>query len=311
MNKKPNFFNKESIFKYLFLASSLVVVFFFIMIFGMLLIRSFPAMARDPLMIFGSTWDVEAGIFGAAPAIIGTLVSSSIAILFAVPISLAIAVFFTEYAPSQIRTGLSVVIDMLATIPSVIFGIWGLWIVAPLMKTFVQEPISGSLGFIPIFSGPAYGLSLLLASVILTFMIVPIITSISISLLSSTPVELREAMISLGATRWEVVRHVALPFSKLGIFAAVMLALGRALGETMAVTMVIGNSFMWPFSSISIFSPASTLTSKIASELYEAIDPFHVSSLIELGFLLLMITLSVNSLARLIVSRYSQRRYGT
>ncbi|MBC7120668.1 MAG: phosphate ABC transporter permease subunit PstC [Candidatus Methanosuratus sp.] len=306
-NKKSTFFDKDSAFKYLVVGSSLVVVIFFAMIFMMLLVRSYPAMANDPLMIFGSNWDVAAGIFGGAPAILGTLVSSAIAVLFAIPISLAVAIFFTEYAPRRIRTGLSVLIDMLATIPSVIFGIWGLWIIAPLVKTHIQEPIVSSIGFIPIFSGPAYGLSLFLASLVLTFMIVPIISSLSISLLSSTPVELREAMISLGATRWEVVKHVALPFSKPGIFAAIILALGRALGETMAVTMVIGNSFVWPFSSPSIFSPASTITSKIASELYEAIDVLHVSSLIELGLILLVITLVINSIARLIATRVSKR----
>ncbi|MEN3051914.1 MAG: phosphate ABC transporter permease subunit PstC [Candidatus Methanosuratincola petrocarbonis] len=306
MNKKSIFF-KDSAFKYLVGASSLIVVAFFIMIFVMLMIRSYPSMVNDPLMIFGSTWDVYSGIYGGIPAIMGTLASSAIAVAFAVPISLGMSVFFTEYAPRKVRAALSVVIDMLATIPSVIFGIWGLWIVAPLVKTYVQEPIVGSIGFIPLFSGPAYGLSLFLASLVLTFMIVPIISSLTISLLSSTPAELKEAMISLGATRWEVVRHVSLPFSKLGIFAAIILALGRALGETMAVTMVIGNSFAWPFSSVSLFSPASTITSKIASELYEAVDVLHVSSLVELGLILLVITLLVNFSARLVITRVSRR----
>lgn len=287
--------------------SSLIVVAFFVMIFVMLAVRSYPSIANDPLMIFGSTWDVNSGIYGGIPAILGTLASSAIAVALAVPISLGMSVFFTEYAPRRVRAALSIVIDMLATIPSVIFGIWGLWIVAPLVKTYVQDPIVGSIGFIPLFSGPAYGLSLFLASLVLTFMIVPIISSLTISLLSTTPVELREAMISLGATRWEVVRHVALPFSKLGIFASIILALGRALGETMAVTMVIGNSFVWPFSSISLFSPASTITSKIASELYEAVDVLHVSSLVELGLILLVITLLVNSSARLVITRISRR----
>ncbi|MEN3025153.1 MAG: phosphate ABC transporter permease subunit PstC [Candidatus Methanosuratincola petrocarbonis] len=306
MNKKSIFF-KDSAFKYLVGGSSLIVVAFFVMIFVMLAVRSYPSMANDPLMIFGSTWDVNSGLYGGIPAILGTLASSAIAVALAVPISLGMSVFFTEYAPRRVRAALSIVIDMLATIPSVIFGIWGLWIVAPLVKTYVQDPIVGSIGFIPLFSGPAYGLSLFLASLVLTFMIVPIISSLTISLLSTTPVELREAMISLGATRWEVVRHVALPFSKLGIFASIILALGRALGETMAVTMVIGNSFIWPFSSISLFSPASTITSKIASELYEAVDVLHVSSLVELGLILLVITLLVNSSARLVITRISRR----
>lgn len=306
VNKKSIFF-KESAFKYLAGGCSLIVVAFFAMIFIMLLIRSYPSITHDPLMILGGTWDVNAGIYGGLPAILGTLVSSAIAVVFAIPISVGMSIFFVEYAPLKVRMILSVIIDMLATIPSVIFGIWGLWIIAPLVKTYVQEPIVGSIGFIPIFSGPAYGLSIFLASLVLTFMIVPIISSLTISLLSSTPLELREAMISLGATRWEVVRHVALPFSKLGIFAAIILALGRALGETMAVTMVIGNSFVWPFSSVSLFSPATTITSKIASELYEAIDVLHVSSLIELGLILLIITLVVNFSARTMITRISRR----
>ncbi|MGF3499349.1 MAG: phosphate ABC transporter permease subunit PstC [Candidatus Methanosuratincola sp.] len=306
MNKKSIFF-KDSAFKYLVGASSLIVVAFFMMIFAMLVIRSYPSIINDPLMAFGSTWDVNLGIYGGLPAILGTLASSAIAVAFAVPISLGMSIFFTEYAPKKVRAALSVTIDMLATIPSVIFGIWGLWVIAPFVKTYIQEPIIGSIGFIPLFSGPAYGLSLFLASLVLTFMIVPIISSLTISLLTSTPVELREAMISLGATRWEVVRHVALPFSKLGIFAAIILALGRGLGETMAVTMVIGNSFVWPFSSPSLFSPASTITSKIASELYEAVDVLHVSSLVGLGLILLVITLAVNFSARLIITRISRR----
>ncbi|MDH7556818.1 MAG: hypothetical protein QHG94_07780, partial [Candidatus Methanosuratincola sp.] len=144
-------------------------------------------------MAFGSTWDVNLGIYGGLPAILGTLASSAIAVAFAVPISLGMSIFFTEYAPKKVRAALSVTIDMLATIPSVIFGIWGLWVIAPFVKTYIQEPIIGSIGFIPLFSGPAYGLSLFLASLVLTFMIVPIISSLTISLLTSTPVELREA----------------------------------------------------------------------------------------------------------------------
>lgn len=184
---------------------------------------------------------------------------------------------------------------------------WGLWVISPLIKTYVQQPIVGSIGFIPIFAGPAYGLSIFLASLILTIMVIPIISSLSIELLSRTPHSLKEGMVSLGATKWETVRHVGIPFAKLGIFAAIILGLGRALGETMAVTMVIGNSYVWPFGSPSIFAPATTITSKIATELYEATGAVHVGALIELGLTLLVITILVNSISRLIIVRTHKR----
>jgi phosphate transport system permease protein len=217
------------------------------------------------------------------------------------------AIYFTEYAPLRIRPVLSLFIDLLAAIPSVIYGIWGLWVIAPLVKNYIQQPIVGSIGFIPIFSGPAYGISIFLASIILTIMVIPIISSLSIELLSSTPSSLREGLISLGATKWETVRHIGIPFARLGVFAAIILGLGRALGETMAVTMVIGNSYVWPFQSASIFAPATTITSKIASELYEATSTLHMSSLMELALILLVVTLLINSISRIVINRISKR----
>lgn len=310
MAKKTPFFYdfKDNLFKYLVIGCSLVVVVLFSLIFILLVERSLPALSANGIdALFGTVWDVNSLVFGALPAIIGTLISAILATSIAVPISLGIAIFFTEYAPDRVRLSLSVFIDLLAAIPSVIYGIWGLWIISPLIKNYVQQPIVDYIGFIPLFAGPAYGLSIFLASIILTIMVVPIISSITIELLSSTPNPLKEGMISLGATKWETVRNIAIPFAKLGIFSGIILGLGRALGETMAVTMVIGNSYLWPFSNPSLFAPATTITSKIAGELYEASNPVHVGSLIELALVLLIITLAVNFSSRAIIRRIGRR----
>lgn len=309
--KSSRFFNiQDSLFKYVLIGFSILVVLLFVILFYMLIDRSIPSFSANGLnSITGTVWDSEKGLFGALPAIAGTLISALIATLIAIPISLGMAIYFTEYAPQRIRSVLSLFIDMLAAIPSVIYGIWGLWVISPIVKTYIQQPIVGSIGFIPIFAGPAYGLSIFLASMILAIMVVPIISSLSIELLSSTPSSLREGLISLGATKWETVRHVGIPFARLGIFAAIILGLGRALGETMVVTMAIGNSYIWPFQSPSMFAPATTITSKIASELYEATSTLHISSLMELALILLVVTILINSVSRVIINRRSKREY--
>ena len=309
--KSSRFFNlQDSLFKYLLIAVSLIVVLFFFALFYMLIEGSIPSFRTNGTSsITGTVWDIEKGLFGSLPAIMGTLVSAIIATLVAIPVSLGIAIYFTEYAPLRIKPVLSLLIDLLAAIPSVIYGIWGLWVIAPMIKNYIEQPIVGSIGFIPIFSGPAYGISIFLASIILTIMVIPIISSLSIELLSSTPSSLREGLVSLGATKWETVRHIGIPFARLGIFAAIILGLGRALGETMAVTMVIGNSYVWPIQSASIFAPATTITSKIASELYEATSTLHISSLMELALILLVVTLLVNYISRTVINRISKRGY--
>ncbi|MEM0286145.1 MAG: phosphate ABC transporter permease subunit PstC, partial [Candidatus Methanomethyliaceae archaeon] len=301
MNNK--FFFLEKLFKLILKIATLIIIIIFILMFISLIERSIPSFLKNGIYILiGTTWDVYNEIFGGAPAILATLFSSIIAVLFALPISLFIAIFYTEYCPLRIRQLISEVISLLAAIPSVIYGIWGLWTISPLIKIYIQEPIIAYIGFIPIFSGPAYGLSIFLASLILIIMIVPIISSLTIDIFSKTPITLREGIIALGATKWEVVKYIVIPFSKGGIFAATILGLGRALGETMAVTMVIGNAYVWPFKSISIFSPATTITSKIASEFPESVvNLIHSSSLISLAFILLIISISINFLADLIL----------
>jgi len=297
----------DAAFRLLVVGLSLLVVLFFAAIALVLMDRSYYAVVSNGVQfLFGTVWDVSLGLYGAAPAIVGTVVSATLAVLPAIPISIGIAIYFTEYAPLGARFYLSIFIDLLAAIPSVIYGIWGLWIIAPLVKVYVQQPAIGAIGWIPLFAGPAYGISISLASLILTIMVIPIITSFTTELLSRTPVSLKEGMGSLGATKWETVRHVGLPFARVGIFAAIILAVGRAFGETMAVTMVIGNSYQWPFTTASIFSPATTITSKIASELYEAFSTLQLSSLIELSLVLLAISLAINLVSRLVIRRISK-----
>lgn len=307
-SKKPLFHGlTDSAFKLVVTGLSILVVVLFAAIVLVLVDGSHYALVSNGAQfLFGTVWDISRNLYGAAPAIVGTVVSATMAVLLAIPISIGISIFFTEYAPSKVRFYLSIFIDMLAAIPSVIYGIWGLWIIAPLVKVYVQQPVIGAIGWIPLFSGPAYGISISLAALILTIMVIPIITSFTTELLSRTPVSLKEGMGSLGATKWETVRHVGLPFAKVGIFAAIILAVGRAFGETMAVTMVIGNSYQWPFTTASIFSPATTITSKIASELYEAFSTLQLSSLIELSLVLLVISLAINLASRSIIKRISK-----
>lgn len=301
MDYRSNLFF-ELIFKYALRMAALAVFVMFALVFYSIVERSIPSFFQNGFgLLIGSSWDPNHGIFGGAPAILGTLFSSATALAFAFPISLCITIFYTEYAPRQIRPFISIVMDLLAAIPSVIYGIWGLWTISPILKIYIQEPIIASIGFIPIFSGPAYGLSIFLASLILTIMITPMISSLSIEICSRVPLSLREGMFALGATKWEVLTHVTFPFARRGIIAAVILGLGRALGETMAVTMVIGNSYIWPFKSISLFAPATTITSKIASEFPESVtNLMYNSSLISLALVLFIFSISINIVAELI-----------
>lgn len=246
----------------------------------------------------GSTWDPVNEIFGALPFIFGTLVSSLIALIIAVPFSLGIAIFLAEIAPERIRTPLSFIIELLAAVPSVIIGLWGIFILVPFIRDYLSPPLSTYLGFLPLFQGPMYGLSMLTGGVILAIMIIPITSAISREAIMSVPTQQREASLALGATRWETTRMAVLPYARSGIFGATILGFGRAIGETMAVTMVIGNT---PRISASLFSPSYTMASVIANEFVEATSKLYISSLIEIGFLLLVISVIINITARILV----------
>jgi phosphate transport system permease protein len=250
-----------------------------------------------------TTWDPTRDIFGAAPYIYGTLVTSAVGLALALPVSVGLALFLTEMASPRIRSIVSFPIGLLAGIPSVVFGLWGLFVLVPILRNPVEPLLAKWLGFLPLFQGAPIGLGYLAAGVILAIMILPTITSISIEVLQTVPGSLREAALALGATRWEAIRMAVLPYARAGIVGATMLGLGRALGETMAVTMLIGNS---PTIRASLFAPGYTLPSVIANEFAEASGEMHTSALAALGLLLFAVTILLNIVARLLV-RISRR----
>ena len=249
-----------------------------------------------------SAWDPVQGEFGAAPAIIGTLLTSIIALVIATPLALGGAVFLSEFSPGWLRQPLAFFIDLLAAVPSVVYGLWGVFFLVPLMRTVVMPFLRDTLhlGATPFFSGPAYGPSVLTAGVILAIMVLPYIAAVSREVLMAVPRSQREAALALGATRWETISGAVIPYAKTGIFGGIILGLGRALGETMAVTMLIGNRHEI---SASLFAPGYTMASLIANEFSEATTDIHVSALMAVGFVLLLITFVVNGIARWMVSR--------
>jgi phosphate transport system permease protein len=253
--------------------------------------------------LWGDTWNPVTKVFGALPFIVGTLMSSFIALLLAVPVGLGTAIFLSEFAPRSLRTPLSLTAELLAAIPSVVYGLWGIFVLVPFIRERVQPALGDTLGFLPMFQGPSFGISMLAGGVILAIMVVPTIIAISRDVMLAVPVSQREALYALGGTRWEVIRYTVLPYARPGIFGGVILALGRALGETMAVTMVIGNR---PEISLSWFKPAATLASVIANEFTEATYDLYLQSLIELSLILIGLTILVNAAARLLVWRVTR-----
>lgn len=248
--------------------------------------------------LWTSQWNPVTNQFGALPLIYGTIVSSLIAILLAGLFGVFAAVFLADFAPRPIARPLSFMIELLAAVPSVVFGLWGLFVLAPAMRNAIDPFLQKTLGFLPIFSGPSYGVGLLTAGVILALMIIPTVTALSRDVIATIPMDQREASMSLGATRWETMTKVVLPAARAGIFGAIILALGRALGETIATTMVIGNR---PEISASLFAPSYTLASVIANEFTEATTDIYRNSLIELGLLLFIVSVIVNGAARLLI----------
>lgn len=246
-------------------------------------------------------FDPVHNIYGVAPAIFGTLVTSAFAILFAVPLGVGAAIFLVEFCPRPLQNALSFIMELLVAIPSVVFGLWGFLVLAPWLITSGQPWLQQHFGFLPFFQGQAHGVGLLAAGMVLVIMILPIIVSVSREVMLTVPRSQREALLALGATRWEVIRHAVLPISRVGIAGGVILALGRALGETMAVTMVVGNQATAP--SWSLFNTGYTLSSVIANQFGEAAPGLFLSSLLEAGLLVFIITLATNILARVLVAR--------
>jgi phosphate transport system permease protein len=256
---------------------------------------------------FTRVWDPNAGDFGALPFIYGTLVTSVIALAIAVPLGIGAAIFLAELAPARVSDTLQFFIDLLAAVPSVIYGVLGVFIFIPLMREYIQPALSNTLGFIPLFSGPAYGIGFLTAGLVLAIMVIPYIISVSREVLLSVPRDQREAALALGSTRWESTWKVVVPFARTGIMGSIFLALARALGETMAVTMVIGNT---PTISPSLFSPGYSIAAVIANEFTEATGDLYLQALIELGLVLFLLTFILNGLARILIIATSQRGGG-
>ncbi len=254
--------------------------------------------------ITGSTWDPVAEEFGALPLIFGTLLSSLLALLIAVPLSLGVAIYLTEFAPKAIRQPIAFIIELLAAIPSVVYGLWGIFVLIPLLKQYIFPFLRENFGFLPIFQGPIYGPSMLSASIILAIMVMPFIMSVAREVLLAVPSSQREAALALGATRWEAVVSAILPYARSGIIGAIILGLGRALGETMAVTMLIGNRNEI---AASLFAPGYTMAAVIANEFSEAATDIHFASLSYVALLLFLITVAVNASARLLLWQMARK----
>jgi phosphate transport system permease protein len=257
--------------------------------------------------LFSSTWDPINGIFGAWPYIYGTLVTTAVALVISVPLGLGAAIFLSELAPPKVSSGLSFVIDLLAAVPSVIYGVLAIFLLEPVMRSTIQPFLKHTLGFLPIFTGPAYGFGFLTAGIVLAIMTVPFIISVSREVLMAVPQDMREASLGLGATRWETTYKVVVGYARTGILGSIFLSMARALGETMAVTMVIGNV---PKVSASLFAPGYSIAAVIANEFAEASPGLHISALIELGLILFFLTFILNGLARVMIVATSRRGAG-
>ena len=258
--------------------------------------------------VTGRDWDVGAGKFGAFVPIYGTLVTSAIALIIAVPVSIGIALFLTDIAPRWTRGPIAIAIELLAAIPSIIYGMWGLFIFAPFMATHVEPWLTNHLGNKPLvgalFSGPPIGIGMLTAGIVLGIMVIPFISSVAREVFSAVPTALRESAVALGSTRWEILSRVTLPYTRSAIIGAIFLGLGRALGETMAVTFVLGNAHDL---SASLLMPSNSIAAAIANEFTEADTDLYRSSLIALGFLLFVVTFIVLTIAKLLLLRINRQ----
>ena len=268
---------------------------------------AWPAFRAFGLGFLGtSDWDVQQHVFGVLPAIYGTVVSSLIALVVATPLAIGVAIFLSEFAPSWLRQPVAFLVDLLAAIPSVVYGLWGIFVLVPLLREHLMPFLRDTLhlGATPLFSGPAYGPSMLAAGLVLAIMVLPFISAVAREVLLAVPRSQREAALALGATRWETIWDAVLPFARSGIIGGIILGLGRALGETMAVTMVIGNRHEL---AASLFAPGYTMASLIANEFSEATDDLHLAALMGVGAVLFLVTLVVNGIARWLVWRVGRQ----
>ncbi len=294
----------DRIYQGVLTALALALPLLIVVLLAQLFVSALPAIRRfGPSFLWTSTWDPVAEVYGAAPMIFGTLASSFIALLLAVPLALGVAIFLTEFAPRWLRQPVAFLVELLAAIPSVVYGVWGIFVLIPFLRAYVVPPLKAVLGWTPFFQGVFYGNSLLAGGIILAIMIVPYIAAVSREVLLAVPGSQREAALAMGATRWEAVRSAVLPYGRAGLIGAVILGLGRALGETMAVTMVIGNRHDIGLSAL---QPAYTMAAAIANEFSEATTDLYLSALFEVGLILFVITVVVNAAARLLIWRVAR-----
>lgn len=294
------------------LSAALAVLLILGGVIGSLIVGSIPAFKAFGFGFLATeTWNPVTEKFGALAPIYGTLVTSAIAMLFAVPIGLGIAIFLTELCPQPLRRPIGIAIELLAGIPSIIYGIWGLFVFAPYLQRYVQPALIGAFADVPVlsslFAGPPYGIGVLTAGFILAIMVLPFVTSVSRDVFETVPAVLKEAAYGCGCTTWEVVRSIVLPYTRIGVIGGVMLGLGRALGETMAVTFVIGNAHRI---SGSLLAPGTTISASIANEFTEAVGDLYTSALIALGLILFIITFIILAIARYMLMRI-ERQAGT
>jgi phosphate transport system permease protein len=299
------FIATDSFFKYLTRAAAITVLAILFGVFVSLTLGAWPAFRTfgfDFLTV--QTWNPVTEKFGALAPVYGTILTSLIAMLIAVPVGIGIAIFLTELCPRLFRQPIGIAIELLAGIPSIIYGIWGLFVFAPFLQQHVQPALIGFFGDVPllnqVFAGPPYGIGMFTAGLILAIMVIPFISSIAHDVFETTPAVLKESAYALGCTKWEVISSVVVPYGRSGVLGGVMLGLGRALGETMAVTFVIGNAHRI---STSILAPGTTISATIANEFTEAVGDLYTASLIALGFILFVITFIVLAIARYMLSR--------
>ena len=294
----------DRIYRRVLTAFALALPLLIVIILGVLFVEAWPAIKRfGPSFLVTSTWDPVAEVYGAAPMIFGTLASSLLALLIAVPLALSVAIFLTEFSPRWLRQPVAFLVELLAAIPSVVYGMWGVFVLIPFLRSYVVPPLKAVFGWTPFLQGVFYGNSLLAGGVILAIMIVPYIAAVSREVLLAVPTSQREAALAMGATRWEAVRSAVLPYGRAGLIGAVILGLGRALGETMAVTMVIGNRHDI---GVSVLQPAYTMAAAIANEFSEATTATYQSALMEVGLILFVLTVAVNAIARILIWRVAK-----
>lgn len=300
---------RKSDFAFLFFLRSVavLVIFIFISLIFYLWNGSLPILKQSGWHFFiNQDWDPNSNQFGALPFIYGTLLTSLVALIIAAPIALCSALFLTEISSQRIAKPFGFLIEMLAAIPSVVYGLWGIFILAPFVRDHIQPILGKYLGFLPLFKGPPFGIGIFSAGLILAVMILPTITAVGREVFLAIPISLREGVLALGATRWEMIKTAVIEAGFSGILAAIALGLGRAMGETMAVTMLIGNR---PDITFSLFSPGATMASVIANESPEATSTLHLSSLSAIGLTLFIVSLGVSGTARLI-TQMTKRRFG-